>query len=126
MDHCMETMKRWVWFQKSCSENFNHNLKPKQHYLLDKVYKLQISDFKCFSELKGSVINIRTESGIFLLDVENCSVVAGHDGFACSLQCCNISFFLCSLQSLALSTISVVFALAVTKCCWSGNAASIF
>ena len=26
----METMRRWLWYQKSCSKKFYHNLKPKR------------------------------------------------------------------------------------------------
>ena len=71
---------------------------------------------------------------VFLSDVENCSLVIGHAGFACSLKYCaeyyNLSFFIMfaavnilfslvgatkALNLFALSTISGGFSLGVTK-----------
>ena len=56
----------------------------------------------CFSDFKSSFKYKWTDLGIFLSDVKNSSVVGGHADFAfvLSLQYCNISFLLCSLQSI--------------------------
>ena len=55
---------------------------------------LYLSDFKTSGKSKW------TDSGIFLSDVENCSVFGVHGGFVCSLQYCNAKFLLYSLQSI--------------------------
>ena len=37
MNYSMKSKKKWVWFKKSCSENFYDSLKPKWHNLINEV-----------------------------------------------------------------------------------------